>query len=146
MSPDHGHSLRLRFTTEQLLEFCESVSPNLSNYEGDGVSTSLFSAVFSELAIAQCYRPGRLFWTISYRGRRARQSIVGLNEPMSRRTSASLLSVLRSLFHHRHLYYKLTCQFYIASSLDRKAEPRRSIVSCGCYPVSSYDRNVLPDF
>jgi hypothetical protein len=53
VSPVHAYSVQLRFTSdhEQMLEFCESVSPNLSNYEGDGVSTSLFSAVSSELSI-----------------------------------------------------------------------------------------------
>ncbi|KAF8232283.1 hypothetical protein L208DRAFT_937295 [Tricholoma matsutake] len=35
-----------------MLEFCESISPNLSDYEGDGVSTLFFSAFLSEFAVA----------------------------------------------------------------------------------------------
>ena len=42
-------TLRLTNDHEQMLEFCDSVSPNLTNYEGDGVSTSAIPDRLSKL-------------------------------------------------------------------------------------------------
>jgi len=49
VSPDLAYSLQTMFKDHQMLEFCETVNPNLTNYEGDGVSISLFSFVLFEL-------------------------------------------------------------------------------------------------
>jgi len=57
-----------------MLEFCETVDPNLSDYEGDGVRDVQHPALTLTLS-SSCIRRGRLYWMTSFRGRKLHQQV-----------------------------------------------------------------------
>ena len=56
-----------------MLEFCETVNPNLSDYEGDGVCDVQHPAL--TLTLSSCVRRGRPCWMTLFRGRNLHQQV-----------------------------------------------------------------------